>query len=104
MAKERQGFLLFHDLRGVLEKLSDEQRGHLLMAMLDYSEGGVIPAFGDPALEIAFAVAKEKIDRYVETWTGLKSAQSSGGKRSGETRRERAKLYKLSGGEIAEDT
>ena len=90
MAKERQGFLLFHDLRGVLTMLSDEQRGRLLMAMLDYSEGGIIPALGDPALEIAFEVAKEKIDRYARKMDELHETFAEAGRRGAEARKQNA--------------
>ena len=91
MAKERQGFLLFHDLRGVLTMLSDEQRGRLLMAMLDYSEGGIIPALGDPALEIAFEVAKEKIDRYARKMDELSERRADAGRKGAQAKLNKAK-------------
>ena len=61
----KQSLVLYHDIRGPLEMLSDEERGKLFLAILDYSEHGVIPDF-DGALQMAFAFIQTGIDRDAE--------------------------------------
>ena len=69
---ERKGFLLYHSIRGVLIELTDEQRGRLFLASLDYSERGIVPAFGEPELRVAFAVVRSSIDDGVAAWESEK--------------------------------
>ena len=41
--KQKSSFLIYHEYREPLKLLTDEQRGRLLMALIDYSESGVVP-------------------------------------------------------------
>ena len=41
--KQKSSFLIYHEYREPLKLLTDEQRGQLLMALIDYSESGVVP-------------------------------------------------------------
>ena len=45
MATGKKSFVLYHDIRTPLELLTDEQRGKLFIALLNYSEYGDLPDF-----------------------------------------------------------
>lgn len=66
--KKRQGFLILHRNRVQLEFLTDEQRGQLLVALLNYSEFGEQPKF-DGVLGMAFATMAEQIAFYADAWS-----------------------------------
>lgn len=54
----KKGFLLYYDYRKHLTLLSDEDRGKLLMALLNYGERGDMPEdLGDMAF-MAFSFIK----------------------------------------------
>ena len=52
MAAEKKSFVLYHDIRTPLELLTDEQRGKLFIALLDYSEHGELPDFDGALLMV----------------------------------------------------
>ena len=60
---DRKGFLIYFDTRNAWQILTNEQRGNLLMSIMDYSEYGVIPEFSDKLLEMAWALMRPKLDR-----------------------------------------
>lgn len=88
MAKERQGFVIYHSIRKPLKELTDEQCGRLLRACIDYSERGIIPPFGEPELRIAFAFVSSKIDEGIAEWERAREDRSKGGKASAEKRKQ----------------
>lgn len=83
MAGKKQSFVLYHDIRGPLELLSDDERGKLFLALLNYSESGEVPAF-DGALQMAFQFIRTAIDRDTAAWESKcekrREAGSLGGK------------------------
>lgn len=85
MAKNtgKQSFVLYHDIRRPLELLTDEQRGKLFLAILDYSEHGIEPEFEDGATDIAFAFIRNFIDRDAAAWEDKKEKLSAAGRRGG---------------------
>lgn len=58
---KRPGVMLYFDVRPSLRRLSDEEKGRLFEAILDYGENGVIPAFED-RLGVAWDFIQPKID------------------------------------------
>ena len=46
----KSSFLIYHEYREALELLTDEQRGQLLMALIDYSEAGKLPKLDGVAM------------------------------------------------------
>jgi len=58
---QRQGFVIYHDWRPAIETLKPREAGSLLMALIDYSERGVVPDFKG-ALSVSFSFCKAKID------------------------------------------
>ena len=84
MAREqKKGFVLYHDYRNHLALLSDEERGQLLMALLDYSENEQEPELGGAAL-MAFSFIRSQLDRdadkYAETVQKRREAGKQGGR------------------------
>ena len=62
MAQQKPGVMLYFEMRNVFEELSNEKRGILLSAILDYSEHGIQPDFRG-SLRIAWASIQHKLDR-----------------------------------------
>ena len=60
----RPGTMLYFDTRPCLKRLTNEQKGQLFEAILDYAEFSVVPDFGDDVgLSIAWDFIQPKIDR-----------------------------------------
>ena len=62
MAPQKPGVMLYFEMRNVFEELSNEKRGILVSAILDYSEHGIQPDFRG-SLRIAWASIRHKLDR-----------------------------------------
>ena len=58
----RPGIMIYFDMLGPIRVLSDEDKGRLFLAMLEYGQDGKIPKF-DGMLEMAWAFVKPKIDK-----------------------------------------
>lgn len=63
----RPGIMLYFDLLRPIKKLSDEDKGKLLVAMLEYGQDGVVPEF-EGALDMAWEFVKPKLDKDAETY------------------------------------
>ena len=85
MAKNtgKQSFVLYHDIRRPLELLTDEQRGKLFLAILDYSEHGIEPVFEDGATDMAFAFIRNFIDRDAAAWEDKREKRAISGSKGG---------------------
>lgn len=83
MAKGKTSFVLYHDIRKPLELLTDEQRGKLFMAILNYSELDTEPDFDDAAIEIAFAFIRNALDRDTEAWEDKREKRALAGSKGG---------------------
>lgn len=88
MAKktERQGFVLYHSLRKPLEMLDDAQRGKLFLAILDYSEHGLLPDFNDAVIDMAFAFIRDKLDRDADAYKDMCEKRAIAGSKGGKQR------------------
>ena len=71
----------YHKALAMLE--TDEQRGHLVMAMCDYAFDGIEPALDDPMQQIVWAVIRDQVRDSVE----IGRKQSERGKRGGRPRK-----------------
>lgn len=80
---EKKSFMLYYDYREHLALLTDEERGKLLMALLDYAELGEIDEL-DGAARMAFSFIRAQIDRddakYAETIEKRRIAGRQGGR------------------------
>ena len=90
MANEKKSFMLYYDYREQLALLTDEERGRLLMAILDYGETGAVPEL-EGATRMAFSFIRAQMDRDAEKWEQTRQARAragqQGGLKSGQTRR-----------------
>ena len=67
MAQQKPGVMLYFKMRNVFEELSNEKRGILVSAILDYSEHGIQPDFRG-SLRIAWASIQPRLDRDGENY------------------------------------
>lgn len=83
MPHGKNSFILYHDIRAPLELLTDEQRGKLFLALLDYSERGELPGFDEGALAMAFAFVRNSIDRDAAAWESKREKRVEAGRKGG---------------------
>lgn len=92
MSEDKKSFLVYNDIKPILDKLPDEQVGALFRAMVNYSTDRIEPKFDDLALDLTFIPIKQQMDRNIVKWDGIKEKRSEagrkGGLRSAELRRE----------------
>lgn len=83
MAKEsRKSFLMYYDYRQHLAILSDEDRGKLLMALLDYGENKTEPNLNGAAL-MAFSFIAGQMDRDAEKYERTVQKRREAGQKGG---------------------
>lgn len=78
----KKGFLLYYDYRKHLALLNDEERGKLLMALLDYGEHNTQPELEGAAL-MAFSFIQAQMDRDAEKYAETVKKRSEAGKMGG---------------------
>lgn len=79
---QKNSFLIYHEYREHLKLLTDEQRGQLLMALIDYSEAGEIPEL-DGITQMAFSFIRSQMDRDSEKYESRVAANRENGKKGG---------------------
>ena len=84
--KQPIGFLLFNEIRPFLLKLTDEERGRLFLALVDYSIDGTQPQDFSGTLEVVFMMIQLSMDRSKEKWTKTVKARSVAGRKSAAAR------------------
>ena len=83
MTKEiKKGFIMYYDYRQHLALLKDEERGKLLMALLDYGENGSEPELEGAPL-MAFSFIRAQMDRDTEKYVKTCEKRSQAGKQGG---------------------
>ena len=83
MAKEaKKGFVLYYDYAEQLDLLTDEQRGRLLMALLQYGATGIEPEL-DGMAKMAFAFIAKQMDRDAAAYEEKCRKRSEAGRRGG---------------------
>ena len=80
-----KALLLYANQRPILEELSDQERGRLLMALLDYAAEGLEPEFTG-VLRMAFLVLQRDVDRNNRRWEETCRRRSAAGKKAAEAR------------------
>ena len=78
----KQSFLFYHSYRTPLEMLTDDERGKLLIAVIDYSEKSIIPDL-PPAPQMAFAFIKQQMDMDLEKYEEKVRKNQENGKKGG---------------------
>ena len=84
---QKSSFLIYHEYREPLELLTDEQRGRLLMALIDYSESGTVPEL-DGISMMAFSFIQKQMDRDSEKYENRCNSNRENGKKGGRPRKE----------------
>lgn len=64
----KRGFIMYHEHKEVIERLTDEEAGKILKALYAYSTGGEITTFEDRFLDLAFGVFRAMIDRDAQAY------------------------------------
>ena len=67
----RPGIMIYFDILDPIKKLSDEDKGKLLVAMLEYGKDGIVPEL-DGSLGIVWSFVQPKIDRDEENYDASK--------------------------------
>jgi len=80
--KEKNSFVFYYDYRQHLALLSDEERGRLIMALLDYGESGQVPELNGAVL-MAFSFMRAQIDRDAEKYAKICQKRREAGQRGG---------------------
>lgn len=90
MAKEeKRSFVLYYEYREHLQILTDEERGKLLMALLDYGATGEAQPL-DGAARMAFSFITSQMDRDAERYAEKCKKRSEAGKQGGRPRKAKA--------------
>ena len=63
----RPGIMIYFDMLGPIRVLPDEDKGRLLVAMLEYGQSGIVPEF-EGMLALAWGFVKPKIDKDSEEY------------------------------------
>lgn len=85
--KQKSSFLIYHEYRKPLKLLTDEQRGQLLMALIDYSESGVVPEL-DGISMMAFSFIQSQMNRDSKKYENRCSSNRENGKKGGRPKKE----------------
>lgn len=83
----KSSFLIYHEYREPLNLLTDEQRGKLLMALIDYSESGTVPEL-DGISMMAFSFIQKQMDRDSEKYKNRCNSNRENGKKGGRPKKE----------------
>lgn len=91
MQEEKNSFIVFTDIKEILDDLDDKQVAALFRGMVDYQETGEDPNFKG-ALKYIFIPIRQQMDRNNEKWNKTKEVRAAAGKkggiRSGEVRKQ----------------
>lgn len=82
MCEGKKSFVLYHDIREPLNLLTDEERGKLFLALLDYSEFAALPNFSG-SLQMAFVFIRTALDRDTEAWNDKREKRRAAGSKGG---------------------
>ena len=84
-AVEKKSFVMYADYQKHIARLSDEDAGKLIKAVLAYVNGGGEVSLS-PASDMAFSFIKERIERDCEKWEVTCKKRSEAGKKGNEIR------------------
>lgn len=76
----KNSFVLYTEIIDVVMQLSNEQKGLLFQAILDY-QNGKEPDLSDPIVRIAFTPIKQTLDRNNKKWELERQKRSDAGKK-----------------------
>lgn len=83
-----KSFLFYLDWRQHLAMLTDEERGRLIMALLDYQDTGAVPDDMTGAAGMAFSFMRAQLDRDREKYERRCEANRENGMKGGRPTKE----------------
>lgn len=86
MDDSKKSFVLYASYSNQIKRLSLEQRGLLLTAILDYANGSQLPTLDDTTA-MAFSFIQDQLDRDTEKWEDVRQKRSDAGKQGAEAKR-----------------
>ncbi|KKK80318.1 hypothetical protein LCGC14_2824700, partial [marine sediment metagenome] len=97
----KNSFLLYHDQMNIIDKLTDEQAGQLLKAIVKYSSTGELIEL-DFGVEMAFFGIKNHLDRDNEKYLKIVETRTQLGKKGGlaKASKSKQKLAKASKSQV----
>ena len=78
----RESFVIYTKIKETVEKLSNEQKGQLFQAILDF-ETDKEPVFSDSAVELVFIPIRQDLERNNEKWEETRKKRSEAGRKGG---------------------
>jgi len=88
-AGKKKAFILYHDQKGIFDKLPDEVAGKLIKHIFNFVNGEQ-EEISDLLLEIAFEPIKKSLERDMAKWDKQLEQRRLAGKRSAEVRKRNA--------------
>lgn len=82
MTEEKNSFVVFTDIKEILDELDDKQVAALFRGMVDYQETGKDPNFRG-TLKYIFIPIRQQMDRNNEKWDKTKAARAESGRKGG---------------------
>lgn len=80
---KQKSFVLYADALEIWEKLTDEQAGKLILALLRLVNNGEEPSFDDLQLDMMYSFVSQQIKRDLEKYERVCEARSAAGKKGG---------------------
>ena len=90
MAEGKSSFVLYSDLIHTLKKLTDVQRGQLMLTILEYVND-LNPVVTDPVIDVVFEPIKQQLKRDLKKYEYKKKQWSNAGKASAKARKNKRK-------------
>lgn len=84
---DKRSFLLYADLKRVVDKLPDEMKGKLFQIIIDYANG-IEYEIEDLLLSVMFEPIKSQLERDNEKWGQIRHKRSEAGKASANKRQQ----------------
>lgn len=79
---DKKSFVFYHEWGEILKKLPVEEVGNITLALITYSECGIIPTLS-PIADIAFTAFKQVLDHDYEKWESVCQKNAENGKKGG---------------------
>lgn len=79
---DKKSFVFYHEWGEILKKMPVEEVGNITLALITYSECGVIPTLS-PIADIAFTAFKQTVDRDFEKWESTCQTRAENGRKGG---------------------
>lgn len=82
MANEKGSFVVYTDIKEIIDDLDDKQVADLFRAMLDYQVTGKVPKLTG-SLKYIFIPIRQQMDRDREKWDKTRASRSESGRKGG---------------------